>query len=111
MMVAAMGSAALRSQIAKRGYDRLRPYQLDGQIRTIGKLPKDASFPSGHSSSAYAAATVLGSLWPARANEFAWWARQTGLSRVHAGVHFPSDVQMGAQVGVQAGLAATSILR
>jgi membrane-associated phospholipid phosphatase len=111
LMLAAMGSTTLKTQLAKRGYDRLRPYQVDGSIRTIGKLPKDAGYPSGHSSSAYAAATVLSSLWPARAQEFGWWARQTGLSRIHAGVHFPSDVAMGAQVGIRAGLAATSILR
>jgi membrane-associated phospholipid phosphatase len=54
---------------------------------------------------------VLSHLWPARAHEFGWWARQTGLSRVHAGVHFPSDVQMGAQVGIRTGFAAASILR
>jgi undecaprenyl-diphosphatase len=111
LMLAAMGSTTLRTQLAKHGYDRLRPYQVDPSIHPIGKLPKDAGYPSGHTSSAYAAATVLSSLWPARANEFMWWARQTGLSRVHAGVHFPSDVAMGAQVGVRAGLAATSILR
>jgi len=111
MMWAAMGSATLRTQLAKNGYDRLRPYQVDPSIRTIGKLPKDASYPSGHTSSAYAAATTLASLWPARAQEFMWWAKQVGTSRVHAGVHFPSDVNAGAQVGIRAGLAATSILR
>lgn len=111
LMLAGMGSATLKTQLAKRSYDRLRPYQLDPSIRTIGKLPKDASFPSGHTSAAYAAATVLSHLWPARAHEFGWWARQAGLSRVHAGVHFPSDVQMGAQVGIRAGLAAAGLLR
>lgn len=111
MMLAAMGATTLKTQLAKRSYDRLRPYQVDPSIRTIGKLPKDASYPSGHTSSAYAAATVLSHLWPARAHEFGWWARQTGLSRVHAGVHFPSDVQMGAQVGIRSGIAAASILR
>lgn len=111
LMLAAMGATTLKTQAAKRSYDRLRPYQVDPSIRTIGKLPKDAGYPSGHTSAAYAAATVLGSLWPARAHEFAWWARQAGLSRVHAGVHFPSDVEMGAQLGMRTGLAATSILR
>lgn len=111
LMIAGMGAATLRTQLAKRGYDRLRPFQVDPQIRPIGRLPKDSSYPSGHTSAAYAAATVLSNLWPARASEFGWWARQTGLSRVHAGVHFPSDVQMGAQVGIRAGMAASSILR
>ena len=110
LMLAAMGATTVKTQLAKRSYDRLRPYQVDPSIRTIGKLPKDAGYPSGHTSSAYAAATVLSHLWPARAQEFGWWARQAGLSRVHAGVHFPSDVQMGAAVGMRTGAAAASIL-
>jgi membrane-associated phospholipid phosphatase len=110
LMLAAMGSTTLTTQLAKRGYDRLRPYQVDPSIRTIGHLPKDASYPSGHTSAAFAAATVLSHLWPARAHEFNWWANQAGLSRIHAGVHFPSDVQMGAQVGTRSGLAAARIL-
>lgn len=111
LVAATMGVTAIKTQLAKRSYDRLRPYQVDGSIRTIGKLSKDASYPSGHTSSAYAAATVLSHLWPARANEFGWWANQAGLSRVHAGVHFPSDVQMGAQLGTRTGFAAASFLR
>lgn len=110
LMLAAMGATTLKTQVAKRSYDRLRPYQVDPSIRTIGKLPKDAGYPSGHTSAAYAAATVLSHLWPARSQEFGWWARQAGLSRVHAGVHFPSDVQMGAAVGMRTGAAAASIL-
>jgi membrane-associated phospholipid phosphatase len=110
LMLASMGATTLKTQLAKRGYDRLRPYQVDGSIRTIGKLPKDASYPSGHTSAAFSAATVLSHLWPARAHEFGWWANQAGLSRIHAGVHFPSDVQMGAQLGTRTGLAAARVL-
>jgi membrane-associated phospholipid phosphatase len=40
-----------------------------------------------------------------------WWARLVALCRVPAGVHFPSDVQMGAQLGMRTGFAAASILR
>lgn len=111
LMLAAMGATTLKTQLAKSGYDRLRPYQLDPNIKPIGHLPRDASYPSGHSSAAFAAATVMSHLWPARAHEFGWWANQAALSRVHAGVHFPSDVAMGAQVGIRSGLAAASILR
>ena len=111
MMLAAMGTATLRTQLAKRHYERLRPYEIDPSVKTIGKLPHDRSYPSGHTSAAYAAAGTLAQLWPARAHEMMWWAKQVGLSRVHAGVHFPSDVQMGARIGLQAAGAATSILR
>lgn len=111
LMLAGIGTATVRTQLAKHSYDRMRPYQVDPSIRTIGRLPGDASYPSGHTSAAYAAATVLGHLWPARAWEFNWWARQVGLSRVHAGVHFPSDVEMGARLGMRDGMLVASVLR
>lgn len=110
LLTLALGATALKTQIAKHGYDRLRPYQVDPTIRPIGKLPRGSSYPSGHASSAAAAATVLSYLWPARAYEFNWWANQVALSRVHAGVHFPSDVRMGAMVGRSIGTAAASIM-
>lgn len=106
----ALGVNALRNMGAKRHYGRLRPFQVDGGIRVIGKVPKDFSYPSGHTSSAYTAATVMSALWPTRAHEFAWWARQVGVSRIHAGVHFPSDVVTGARLGVRNGVTALSLL-
>lgn len=110
LLAVALGATALKTQIAKHGYDRLRPYQVDPTIRTIGKLPKDSSYPSGHASSSAAAATVMSHLWPARAYEFNWWANQVAESRVHAGVHFPSDVRMGAMIGRSIGNVAASIM-
>lgn len=110
LMSAALGVNALHSQRAKRHYKRLRPFQADGSIVPIGKLPKDPSYPSGHASSAYAAATVLSVLWPLRAHEFEWWARQTAMSRVAAGVHFPSDVVAGARLGRRTGATFAELL-
>ncbi|HEY8708282.1 MAG TPA: phosphatase PAP2 family protein [Burkholderiaceae bacterium] len=110
LMAVAMGVTALKTQTAKNEYDRLRPYQIDGNIKPIGKIPTDKSYPSGHSSAAYAAATVLGALWPMRAYEFNFWARQVALSRMSAGVHFPSDVQTGAILGTKIGIQAASIM-
>lgn len=110
LTAAVMGITALRTQKVKKHFHRQRPYQVDGTIQTIGKLPKDAGYPSGHASSAYAAATTLSFLWPARTQEFAWWARQVAQSRVAAGVHFPSDVMMGAQLGRTTALQVMDIL-
>lgn len=99
-----------RTQHAKRYYDRLRPYQVDPSIKPIGPLPGDASYPSGHTSTAYAGATVMSFLWPARSYEFNWWARQVGLSRIHAGVHWPSDVKVGALLGQRNAMDILSVL-
>jgi membrane-associated phospholipid phosphatase len=104
MMAGAMALSALKAQGAKSTYQRLRPYQIDPSIRQIGKVEKDASYPSGHATAAFAAATVLATLWPTRASEFNWWAKQVGQSRVAAGMHFPSDVQAGAILGTRTAL-------
>jgi hypothetical protein len=110
LMHVAMGTTAIQAKLAKNGYDRLHPYQVDASIRPIGPLPKDSSYPNEDTGKAYAAAAVLGQLWPARAYEFNWWARQTGLGKVAAGASFPSDVQIGARLGAAAGLRASSLL-
>lgn len=99
--------------LAKRLVHRPRPY-----ISVDGIAPRDRqhqddevfdpySFPSGHTSSAFAIATSLSSSYPK------WyvivpsmaWATTVGVSRVWLGVHYPSDVLVGAGIG-----AGTAIL-
>jgi membrane-associated phospholipid phosphatase len=58
------------------------------------------SFPSGHSTSAFAAAMAFGTLWPRLAPLFWAYAGIIGLSRVVITAHHPSDVVAGALVGV-----------
>ena len=60
------------------------------------------SFPSGHTSVAFASATSLTLAFPkwyVGVPAFAW-AGAVGYSRMHLGVHYPSDVLAGAAVGI-----------
>jgi membrane-associated phospholipid phosphatase len=59
------------------------------------------SFPSGHTSSAFSLATSLSLIYPkwyVIAPSFLW-ASSVGYSRMHLGVHYPSDVLAGAIIG------------
>ena len=71
------------------------------------------SFPSGHTNAAFAFALALCMAAPKR------WMKITavcmavvmGLSRLYVGVHFPSDVLVGALIGSLCGLAGAMIIR
>ena len=65
------------------------------------------SFPSGHTTTAFALAAAIGYLWP-RYSAFAWlFALCVGISRIAITAHYPSDVIGGALTGV---LSVTALL-
>ena len=79
---------------------RERPYNrysdIDRATSAIGY-----SFPSGHTSTAFSTATSLSMVYPkwyVIAPSFVW-ASAVGYSRLHLGVHYPSDVIAGAVLG------------
>ena len=100
------GSSFL-SYVSKRVFKRARPVRAEG---SFGHKMKDASFPSGHSLTAFCfwvgcveAALRLGVGAPLWMGLVAWVALTvlcTGLSRVYMGVHFPSDVLGGYIIGI-----------
>ncbi|MDR2275242.1 MAG: phosphatase PAP2 family protein [Sphingobacterium sp.] len=72
-------------------------------IRTAGGY----SFPSGHTSSAFATASSLSraySKWYVVAPSLLW-ATGVGYSRMYLGVHYPSDVVAGALLGAGSAFA------
>jgi undecaprenyl-diphosphatase len=63
-------------------------------------MPRSTSWPSGHSASAFAFASGVGAAWPAAGIPLNALASLVAYSRVHTGVHYPSDVIAGTVSGV-----------
>lgn len=63
-------------------------------------MPDSHSFPSGHSAAAFAFATGAGRAMPQTALPLGALATAVAYSRVHTGVHYPSDVLVGALCGI-----------
>jgi membrane-associated phospholipid phosphatase len=84
----------------KYSVDRTRPYLTYPFIDNV-IFVDSPSFPSGHTSAAFATATSLSLAyrkWYVIAPSFAW-ASSVGYSRIDLGVHYPSDVLVGALIG------------
>jgi undecaprenyl-diphosphatase len=71
--------------------------------QTLVPAPHDPSFPSGHTTVAFACATVLSYFAPKLAPVLFLLALAIGFSRIYVGVHYPLDVLGGAALGVLVG--------
>jgi len=80
---------------AKKDWARPRPFLQDSRVHPPIDLPKNASYPSGHSTVGCLDALILAQLAPDLKDQLLARGRQIGDDRIIAGVHFPSDVEAG----------------
>jgi membrane-associated phospholipid phosphatase len=80
-------------------------------VSRLVALPHSHSFPSGHTSTSFACATVLSVLAPRLAPAFLLLAAAIAYSRLYVGVHWPLDVVGGAVLGVAIALLLLSEAR
>ena len=99
-MTASLVATTIITLSLKKIINRDRPYItypfIQNQI-----VENDPSFPSGHTSVAFSTAMSLSlqfPKWYVIAPSFLW-ASSVGYSRMHLGVHYPSDVLAGAVIG------------
>lgn len=91
--------------IAKRSAPRLRPYQVFPQTNTNRRPLKDPSFPSGHTTAAFAMLTPWMLAQPMLIPVLLPIGIGVALSRVYFGLHFPSDTVAGALLGTMTAMA------
>jgi undecaprenyl-diphosphatase len=109
---AAAGAASLVAHLLKQAFDRERPSVADPDLGSLVAIPGNPSFPSGHSATAFAAATAAAILCPRMRPHALAIAAAVALSRVYLRVHFPLEVLAGAAVGAGLGaLCALAVLR
>jgi membrane-associated phospholipid phosphatase len=97
----------VKSIVHRRRPDRAAErVPLPRQVR----MPSSPAFPSGHSGAAFAFATGVGYVLPAAGFPLRALGALVAYSRVHTGVHYPSDVLAGALLGEALAQVTTHVL-
>jgi undecaprenyl-diphosphatase len=91
--------------------DRDRPPLHYARPKTLVPVPHDASFPSGHAATSFAAATMLALAFPRLAPALLLLAAAVAFSRVYVGVHYPLDIVGGAVLGALIAIALRRLVR
>jgi undecaprenyl-diphosphatase len=106
LVTAAVLAADGLATLVKALVPRHRPFE-----HQIGPSERTHSFPSGHASTAFAGATVLASFAPRGRAAFYALAVLIALSRLYNGVHYPTDVIVGAVLGTLTALLLLAVAR
>lgn len=114
-MVIAVALSGLVVNLLKIAVDRPRPEAffapMDVDVHTPLGTPPDRAFPSGHTQTAFGAATYLSCLYPKLSPIFLLAAVLVGVSRIAIGVHYPLDVIVGAAFGASFSVTAFWLTR
>lgn len=108
-LLALLLSVLVNNLLLKNIVARTRPYEVIEGLSYLGKRPSDFSFPSGHTAASFAAAAAFYRGLPRRTGiPLLIVAGLIAFSRIYLGVHFPSDVLVGAADGIILGLTAAA---
>jgi membrane-associated phospholipid phosphatase len=106
-VTSAVVNLLLKPLSRRRRPDR-RTYEVPAARRV--SMPHSTSFPSGHAASASAFATAVGIVLPRAGLPLTATAALVAYSRVHTGVHYPSDAIAGSVIGAALAPAVVAAL-
>lgn len=100
-----VGLPGLAATLLKRAIGRGRPETWTSDVplsfQSFNWSAYDhQSFPSGHSTTAFALAVVVAFLWPRAFWPAMLFAAAIAVSRIIVGEHYPTDITAGALLGV-----------
>jgi undecaprenyl-diphosphatase len=105
----ACGGGALLFLLLKQLAGRKRPHALEPHCWATLLPPDQFSFPSGHTITAFAFTVAVGSFYPHLMGALLFCALSVATSRIVLGMHFLSDVVVGAMIGAGLGCAGFAI--
>lgn len=88
---------------AKYKFMRMRPKEFDSSVHYEIPVPRHPSYPANHALLSWTAATILTHFFPLEKNHWESLAKEAGMSRIWAGIHYPIDIDTGKELGIKIG--------
>lgn len=111
MLLCIAAATFVNNVVIKEIADRARPFVKNPEIKLIIDPPSGYSFPSGHTTSSFAAATSIFLFDRKKGGAAYLLALMIGLSRVYLFVHYPTDVLCGMLLGIAGAIIVTKLLQ
>jgi undecaprenyl-diphosphatase len=109
LAVLAVALSDLGANTLKHLIQRIRPCHLIAEAHLLAGCTRSFAMPSNHAANMFALAGVLWLGLPAWRWPVLILAAGVGCSRVYLGVHYPTDVIVGALSGLALGWAVTHL--
>lgn len=111
VLLALLLDLILANMLLKPLVARERPCWINPQVQVLVRIPKDFSFPSGHTMASFAAAGALLFTWRKAGILALCLGTLMGISRLYFYVHFPTDVLAGVVLGILCGMMGVFLMK